>query len=290
MKKFLSPFLLILSGIVFFLSSCDSMISDVEVPDSDPKLVITGFLSPGDDSVSIFITKSRPLYKPTPGYENQFPTVNNANVVITDGLNTITLPFDPASGKYQVSAAAYPVRPGINYSLSVTTPDGYIASADCTIPEGIAPDIEITGIDTLNEYGTISKKVSFRFRDLPGQGQFYGIAAGNFYGDEYAYYTYFNQIGFERGEPFVSDKNREEDFFLFKTWDIYEDNEPGNSLYISIAITDENYYKYHKSVNSFEGDNPFSEPTPVFSNITGGIGIFAGLNGKITEYSLSDPE
>ncbi len=265
MKKFLSPFLLILSGIVFFLSSCDSMISDVEVPDSDPKLVITGFLSPGDDSVSIFITKSRPLYKPTPGYENQFPTVNNANVVITDGLNTITLPFDPASGKYQVSAAAYPVRPGINYSLSVTTPDGYIASADCTIPEGIAPDIEITGIDTLNEYGTISKKVSFRFRDLPGQGQFYGIA-------------------------FVSDKNREEDFFLFKTWDIYEDNEPGNSLYISIAITDENYYKYHKSVNSFEGDNPFSEPTPVFSNITGGIGIFAGLNGKITEYSLSDPE
>lgn len=289
MKNLLNPFLFILSGIAIFLSGCDSMISDVEVPDSDPKLVITGFLSPADDSVSIIVSKSRPLYEPTPGYENQFPTVNNAIVVITDGLNNITLPFNPASGKYQASTTAFPIRPGISYSLSVITPDGYIASADCTIPEGIAPDIEITGIDTLNEYGTVSRKVSFKFRDLPGQGQFYGVAAGNFYGDGYAY-TYFTEIGFERGEPFVSDKNREEEFFLFKTWDIYEDNEPGNSLYISIAITDENYYKYHKSVNSFEGDNPFSEPTPVFSNITGGLGIFAGLNSKITEFPLSDPE
>ncbi len=289
MKNPTNSFLLILSGIIIFLSSCDSMISDVEVPESDPKLVITGFLSPADDSVSIIVSKSRPLYKPTQVGENPFPTVNTAIVVIFDGLNSITLPYNPASGKYQALATAFPIRPGIGYSLSVTTPDGYIASAECTIPEGIAPDIEITGIDTLNEYGTVSKKVSFRFRDLPGQDQFYGIAAGNFYGDGYAY-TYFNEIGFERGEPFVSDKNREEEFFLFKTWDIYEDNEPGNSLYISIAITDENYYKYHKSVNSFEGDNPFSEPTPVFSNINGGLGIFAGLNGKITEHSLSDQE
>ncbi|NTW23942.1 MAG: DUF4249 domain-containing protein [Lentimicrobium sp.] len=288
MKNLKNPFLFILSLIMLILSGCDSMISDVEVPDSDPKLVVTGFLSPADDTISIVVSKSRPLYEPTQGGENPFPVVNNAIVIISDGINSITLPFNPLNGAYQTLSEGFPIQPGSNYSLSVTTPDGYNATADCTIPEGIAPDIEITGIDTINEYGTVSKRVSFRFRDLPGQGQFYRIAAGTFYGEDYSY-TYFNETGFERGEPFVSDKNREEEYFLFKTWDIYEDNSPGNTLYVSISITDQNYFNYHKSVNSFEGDNPFSEPTPVFSNITGGLGIFAGLNGKITQHSLEDP-
>jgi hypothetical protein len=35
------------------------------------------------------------------------------------------------------------------------------------------------------------------------------------------------------------------------------------------------YFLYHKSLNDYnDGDNPFAEATPVYSNITGGLGIF----------------
>ncbi len=265
------------------------MISDVEVPDSDPKLVVTGFLSPMDDTITIVVRKSRPLYEPTQGFDNSFTPVSNAIVTLSDGQNNVVIPYNALSEAYQIAALAMPVIENNAYSLSVVTPDGYNATSSCRIPEGTSPDVEITGIDTLNEYGTLSKKVSFRFRDLPGSGQYYRVAAGTNYGDEYYYYnSYFYETGFERGEPYVSDKNKEEEYFLYKTWDIYENNSQDNILYISVSVTDENYYNYHRSITSFTGDNPFAEPTPVFSNIQGGLGIFAGVNGKITEFDLGD--
>ncbi|MHC1774662.1 MAG: DUF4249 domain-containing protein [Lentimicrobium sp.] len=287
MKKYIKS-ILFLPVLLFALSACDSMISDVEVPDSDPKLVVTGFLSPTDDTITIVVRKTRPLYEPTPGYDNTFPPVNNATVTLSDGLNSISVPYNQLSGAYQIKATAMPVIENNAYSLSVTTPDGYNASATCIVPEGTSPEVEITGIDTLNEYGTVSRKVSFRFRDLPGNGQYYRVAAGTIYGDEYYFNSYFYETGFERGEPFVSDKNKDEEYFIYKTWEIYEDNSPDNILYISVSLTDDNYYNYHRSINSFSGDNPFAEPTPVYSNISGGVGVFAGVNGKTTEVDLGE--
>lgn len=287
MTKYIKSIVL-LPVLIFALSACDSMISDVEVPDSDPKLVVTGFLSPADDTITIVVRKTRPLYEPTPGFDNSFPPVNNATVTLSDGLNSINLPYNPTSGAYQVPATAMPVIENNAYSLSVTTPDGYHATSSCRIPGGTSPQVEITAIDTLNDYGMVSRKVSFRFRDLPGDGQYYSVAAGTLYGDENYFNSYFYETGFERGEPFVSDKNKDEEYFIYKTWEIYEDNSPGNILYISVSLTDENYYNYHRSINTFSGDNPFAEPTPVYSNITGGVGVFAGVNGIISEVDLGD--
>ncbi|MFH1121719.1 MAG: DUF4249 domain-containing protein [Bacteroidota bacterium] len=280
--------LLLISGILLILSSCESMLSDVDVPESDPKLVVTGFLSPDDDTISIIVKKSRPLYVPTQAWENSFPPINNATVTISDGLNSLVLPFNTQTGKYQVPNASMPVIAGNSYSLEVTTPEGYRVTSICTIPEGIAPDIEITGIDTINQYGSNSIKVSLRFRDLPGAGHFYCITAGTFYGNE-GYGFYFSETGFDRGEPFVSDKNKDEELFSYRTWEIYNDNSMERILYVSLMITDENYYHYHRSVNSTsDGDNPFAEPTPVFTNIQGGLGIFSGINGKMTVFNLDD--
>lgn len=282
MKKAIT-FLLIIPAILMIFTACESMLSDVDVPESEPKLVVSGYLSPDDDTISIIVKKSRPLYVPTQGWDNSFPPVNNATVTISDGLNSVTLPFNSHRGTYQLPAVNMPVTAGETYSLEVTTPDGYHATSSCTIPIGVAPDVELTGIDTINQYGSISVKVSLRFRDLPGTGNFYRIAAGTLYGDGINYYRYFYETGFERGEPFVSDKNKEGELFTYRTWEIYNDNLTDNNLYVSLLITDENYYNFHRSINSSsDGDNPFSEPTPVFTNIEGGLGIFAGVNGKIT--------
>lgn len=41
-----------------------------------------------------------------------------------------------------------------------------------------------------------------------------------------------------------------------------------------------NYLKYLK-LYEFYHDNPFAEPVPVYSNVNGGVGIFAGLNDDV---------
>jgi len=41
---------------------------------------------------------------------------------------------------------------------------------------------------------------------------------------------------------------------------------------------DVHYYKYHKSLSSNNEDNPFAEPTLIYTNINGGLGVFAAYN------------
>jgi hypothetical protein len=45
---------------------------------------------------------------------------------------------------------------------------------------------------------------------------------------------------------------------------------------VYIYNTDRSYYLFHKSMQDYSSStNPFSEPTPVFNNVAGGLGIFA---------------
>lgn len=45
---------------------------------------------------------------------------------------------------------------------------------------------------------------------------------------------------------------------------------------VYILNTNKEYYDYHESIKKYSGgDDPFTEVSPVFTNITGGLGIFA---------------
>lgn len=284
MEKFITS-LLFSAGILFLFTSCESMISEVEVPSADPKIVVTGYLSPEDDTISISVRKSRPLYVQSQGWDDQFPYVNNATVTLSDGSNSVILPYYSQSACYKIPSSFMPIIQGKTYFLEVTTPEGHKATSSCTVPDGTVPDVEITSIDTISQYGS-NFKVGLRFRDIPGNGNFYRIGVGKKINYEFYEESYFEEIGFERGENLISDKNKEDEYFYLKTYEIYQYDSNSSLLYISLLLTDENYYNYHRSIYSYEGDNPFSEPSPVFTNINGGLGIFAAVNGKITEFNL----
>jgi len=51
-------------------------------------------------------------------------------------------------------------------------------------------------------------------------------------------------------------------------------------LYLKFYILSEDMYKFIESYNRYQdvGSNPFAEPVNVFSNITNGVGLFAGIN------------
>lgn len=62
-----------------------------------------------------------------------------------------------------------------------------------------------------------------------------------------------------------------------------------NKLIIKITHLSKDYYLYRKTVNAYEANygSMFSEPVQIYSNIKGGIGIFAGTSS--TEYVLDLP-
>ncbi|MBW6489597.1 MAG: DUF4249 domain-containing protein [Lentimicrobium sp.] len=281
--------LIYISGLIacfFFMSSCENMVSDVDVPLSDPRLIVHSVISPQDEFIKVIVSKSSPLYTQSNyNWEDRFPPVTNAVVKLTEGNNSIILPYNPELKAFSISAEFFPVIPGKTYNLEVTAPGGYYATATTTIPDFEVPEIEILDIDNISDMGNIAVMVNFRFRDIPGQGQYYRVAPGFLTGDDYYNETYVYEIGLSRGENYITDKNSDGEYFTFRTSEVYTGYNSNVKIYIRLFVTGESYYNYHRSVSSFEGENPFSEPTPVYTNINGGLGLFASTIGRFIEVS-----
>lgn len=271
---------------ILLLFGCEEMISDVDAPASPPKLVVTGFITPGMPYTAITVQKSRPLYTTIENYSEGFPTVKDAYVTISDGIDSAYLVYDIESDNYRVSREELPIVPGRTYSLTVTAPGGFMVEASCTVPVDTPPDIEMVRIDTTSEYGMQYLHANIRFKDLDSKDNYYGITAGIVDWPEGQQSPEISEIGFERGEPYVSDKNMENEYFPYSTYEFAYTPEQTQRLFFTLAVTDIHYYSYHKSLYNYEGDNPFAEPTKVYTNIKDGLGVFAAYILKGTAFDL----
>ena len=54
-------------------------------------------------------------------------------------------------------------------------------------------------------------------------------------------------------------------------------------IYMVISSITEDYYNYGKSLNNYDPQNPFSEPTLLPSNMEGGLGMFALSSGVVIQ-------
>lgn len=262
------------------LVSCENMVSDVDAPTSPEKIVVVGFITPDLPHISIKVFKSRPLYV---SYETDgtTSTVKDAIVKISNNGSTVVLPYDGESDSYKISQSVFRIARGETYYLAVTQGE-FSANAHCTVPEIATPVLEITGIDSSYSDFQLYYHANLRFKDEEGQGNYYHVSVASVYTGEGGMDPYLYEVGFSRGDPFVSDKNKDGNYFTYTSDDIY--SYPGESLRLVLTIgsTDENYYLYHKGIESFEDDNPFAEPSPIYSNIIGGLGVFAAYNQNIS--------
>jgi hypothetical protein len=77
----------------------------------------------------------------------------------------------------------------------------------------------------------------------------------------------------------ISDEGRDGDLLVSPRGNCYVNRyDPfiSGSLYASVLHTDPHYYRYHRSLHrSVQTQiNPFAEPVSVYSNVTGGLGVF----------------
>jgi hypothetical protein len=258
-------------------ASCETDVEMVKAPAFKQKLVITAFISPSDKISFFRVTSNRKLY----GELNTEEPLGFLSGSISDGINEAAL--DTFRYGLQLNHDKMQIRYGTRYTLRVSNEKGLHAEAECTIP---ARENIIMAADTFSimkeqpryspdtaKYRSLNLKV--KIPDRPGVENYYRI-----FGKYRGYSQNYTMTGYLTfNNEFISDKGMDG-----KSIAVNMDEESSymfsyamDSLFINIYLytTEKSYFLYHKSLLNYEdGENPFTEASPVYSNITGGFGVF----------------
>ncbi len=287
MKNRIVGVLIMFIGIV----SCIDDVDNFNLPSIEPKLVVQSFITP-NESIKVMVWQSTPINYNLPitgnYYDNKPVEVKNAMVVLKNSENTQTveIPFIEELGMYVIPPTAYDVVMGKTYHLSVSAPGFNEVKASTTVPD-YAPILTEVKLDTLGltQWGEIRIILSGKIVDEANWPNFYALFQYNF--DQYfngvdtVSYVHFStrelysDLGYD-GEsiPFKID---------YSVWGESHYNNFKISLY-ALSV-DKHYYRFHKSLDNAEDfeDNPFAESSHLYSNIEGGLGVFASYLSTVID-------
>lgn len=288
--------------------ACEKTI-DIDVPIEDSKIVLHSYLNP-DSTLKVQLTKSVFILEETYNDESLF--VTDASVRIFEDGKEIGTMQELQQGWYEL--AGFKPKEGKTYRLEAEK-----AGFDkITATERILPAVPISevSLDTATiveqEYSYVYKKatLSFVIEDQPGENYYIPVAFHytkvkrvNPYDNTEEVMEYTSSLILESSEPFVEtfcsgtcfsiindsffDGKRyqiriEEGMSSFPSeWEVLEER-----FYVKLYNVSPSYYLYHVSLNTNlgSGEDPFSEPTPVFTNVEGGYGLLGSLNASNYEF------
>jgi len=276
--------------IIIILSQCE--IEDVSQETQYP---VVNSLFCMQDSSRVNLSRIKPTNKYLP---NEY--INNAHVKLTLPDQTVKeikhiqpdgMPGKKTEGNYLITPVL-PYLPG-EYKLHAQFPDGEEIVARTIIPEAV----RITEIE--HHLDTIEKYVNLHisFNDKKNENNYYALSI-----NEYNYFTDFfsvrENIEVESGSSFVeaeiwggvsqlvfSDQSFT-DSIQDITAKIYfshlypEENMDSTVLEAKLMTVSKEYFNYATSFyqQTIAEEDIFAEPVTVYSNITGGYGIFAGYS------------
>ncbi|WP_157504619.1 DUF4249 domain-containing protein [Dyadobacter beijingensis] len=302
------------------LAACESLVTDIDqskLPQVDSKLVVQCFISPQAARTNVVVTESIPLFA-EPDYLKG-GVIRNAVVRLSDGTKEVVLPFDTTSQLFSIDKSLFIISPGKTYFLSVT--DGARSvNASCKVPanevkpatydidssfsgSGAGRDTSLTLKMTWNDIAQetnyyrvrasldLEYSVADRLPDNTGQmtekrirNRFNfnwddTIGRNDFRSDQNLDGTVFNSpIGRVNLPDPLSYGFNGVDYIVYPKSKIV-------SVTMEVYNTDENYFKYHRSVQTRgDSDNPFVEPSLIYTNINGGLGCFGAYNSGQVVY------
>lgn len=315
-------FSLLVAALVL-VSGCDFQPTlDIETPEYHPALALTAILF-ADSTARIRVTESRDPYAPRPGSRRtKYAVLTTATVTLArDGGPSETLAFRsrPCSpglvgydgadvGECGDYTSAAPLQGGATYTVRAEAPGAPPATATVTIPARVS-------MTATRERGTPSSgldtdRLTIRFRDMPGRGQFYALDA--LLGNEVTRgrvctrtppvtcrdttYTspYVRQTSFSTQDPVLIvglrgvPGNTNVVTFTDELFDgqerpftiealVYggggDEVRPAKRTVRLTSITEALYDAYQQAYYSLGEENPFQEPSDLPSNVTGGYGL-----------------
>jgi hypothetical protein len=273
--KLLKIIFLITLPFLLILSSCERDAKNVKLPEFNQKLVISSFISPADTVTKITITSTQRNF----GDLSDIEPIGNLTGFLSDGTKEISLDTTKYGFKFCLNDMV--IKDGNTYNLRVISDRGLTAEASCTVP--LNRDFKIE-TDTIRQiltdpggrlYSSLSAEITIT--DFPGEPNYYRLfCIQRTYGVPY----WDNPVTIrltDYSDNNFNDKGKDGKKFLLKSLVLTEfPKEDSSFLKIYLFNTDKAYYDFHKSlINYSGGDDPFTEVSPVYSNVTGGLGIFA---------------
>lgn len=288
----------ILFAVVIFLSvALSGCIKEItaDLDDLSGNPVLNAFIHP-DTFVSVRLTKSKPVLGP--GSEASYEQITGAQISVLENGTPRPLQYDPAQNRY---VSDWLPQAGSTYSLKGQVPgfDKEVQSAGQTLPQPVG--FSTFEIDTSTDAnGELRMRLKYSIDDAPGE-DFYHVTMW-FRCRENGMVVYESEIvmdkdddpignganlyanvSFLEPEPYsgfiFSDQGRDGQTitFDFAVADYVLTCDSGDSeLYVELRRTSKAYYDYVLSVDNNAQNGPFSTPAQIYTNITNGIGIWAG--------------
>lgn len=262
---------------IFFLAftSCEQD-ANVDVPEVDPKLVINCFITPQDSILRANISMSMPVFGST---TNNGP-ITDATVTLYGNSSSVVLSYNANTYSYEASSAAFSILAGNEYHIVASVPSGLNADAYTTVPSApvnftSSMSDTITNQDQSGYEG--QARITYSFSDPGGQQDFYRLVPYHIIYSQWSIDTNFQRAGWELFTDENADGTTISRNFTSYYYAYNGDSIVAIDLYFMHGNYD--YYSFHKSIENYSGDNPFAEPTLIYSNVNNGLGIFAAANG-----------
>lgn len=296
MKKYFLPTILVF----IVLAACQKVVDADKLLDTEPKVFITGYISPADTVFSVNVSRAfSSVGTPfsvwdTEANRDKF-LIKNAQVSISDEQgNSTTLNYSEESQIYRSPATSLAILTDNQYFLSVIV-DGQEFNASCRIPKKVA-SIEEEIIVREDEFDGKRANVDLRFQDLIGQRDYYaigGIVSLTYQQEGYEPETYQYSLFFEdnylltdglEDGGILSGRSSEN---LLNTSDFVE-----AELTLQVANMEEILFQNLRvnDTNPDVDDNPFVEYSIAPDNFEedGAIGVFSGYQLTVKTFDISE--
>lgn len=294
MKK-ISLLLLILPALLY-LAACEKTV-ELNVPAEDPKMVVHAYLNP-DSTFKVQLNKSAYILED----REQSRKVTDATVEVFEEDKFLGKMESNQNGWYELKDKK--PKPGLNYRIEASRPgmETVVASERALVPVAVYD----VSIDTIGKGpdGHTELEISFYLQDAPGE-HFY-ISGGSYNAllkvvNQYTGEEYLHSYGSPFSQP-VNDPAIEsfcynncfsilrDTFFdgkahkvrlrgslpLFEgEFELLEE-----SLSVKLYSVSRSFYLYQASLeqNRRGGDDPFAEPTRMYTNVQGGYGVLGAIS------------
>lgn len=298
-----------------FLSSCDQSFHKIVGRDLDsetPRLVVHCLFSP-DSSFVVEITRSLEVQEQTDNIW-EWIGVRDATVVLLDEASIAdTLAFTPDSlyeNRNQYHSKVRP-KPGHTYTLKVSAPGFEPVTATSTVPSD-PPNVEIETADQWhypsNDLTNTFFPLTVTLNDPVGQDDYYHLrleADSTLKGIGYTSLTWKTQdpilLEYVR-EAFQYDAQDRYHEYVYFPDDLFDgrqqtftisaqairDQDVSNFQYgVYVVRLSREFYLWRRTVDRQQQvrENPLVEPVPVYTNVQGGYGIFAGYHGRFIPFT-----
>ncbi len=280
-KKMKSKNIFYIVIIAIFLASCEKVVN-FELPDDSDKLAVFSFISPDDSITKVYVSHLVPVvsvYK-TP------KAITDAKVTITNNNKEYVLQYDSTYLAHIIPQSELKIKGDETYTLKVSAKGYNDASASITAISETNKSLEfVRFIKPVGQYNH-EAKIELKWKDNPAKKNYYVLAMNKVdttqQQDYYDRFFNLNSMLFYDDAGWNGKEKYSRDFKIFDGTN-YQEQDDKPEYEIALINADKHYYLYHKKALEQDEffDNPFTEPTIIYSNIENGVGVFCSYRKYI---------